>query len=131
MRVLSAEPWPNRVKNFFRTLVYVRGLYQSSACSSLNSSHQGSSLVNKFDPRLRTFLLNVKKNFDDTGFQGTTNRDEMGKIKIQHIQPLSRLCEKLLQAEDYLHELQNLGIDGIFSDYSAIKLRCANEYDSR
>lgn len=106
--VLNVVQWPNHARN---CSMFIRSLYQRSACSNLNSLHQGLSLTNKFDPRLRTFLLNIKQNFDETGFQGTTGSYRIGEIKIQHIKALSRLCEKLLQTEDYLHELKALSSD--------------------
>ena len=65
-----------------------------------------------FDPRLRTFLLKMKENFEKEGFQRTESKFGNGSIDICHIQTIHGLAGKLLQVENELDELKALSSDG-------------------
>ncbi len=75
--------------------------------------HGLPALDTKFDPRLRTFMLKIKESFDNEGFKRPEPKLGVYGIDIRHIQAVSGLAGKLLQAENELHELKSLSDDGI------------------
>jgi hypothetical protein len=100
------------VKNFALNVVSIRYLNQTTLNRSLNILNQGSTLENLFDPRLRIFLLDIKKKFDESGFQNIETKFGLSVVNKNHIQSLAGLGEKLLQTENDLQELKALSTDG-------------------
>lgn len=73
-------------------------------------------LATKIDPRLRTFLLEVKEKFDTSGcLSMETNVGKMD-VDAHHIQAISGLAGKLIQAENDFNELKALSESGNFVD---------------
>nr|CAH0099377.1 unnamed protein product [Daphnia galeata] len=111
IRVLSVLRRPSFVKNFALNVVSIRYLNQTTLNRSLNILNQGSTLENLFDPRLRIFLLDIKKKFDESGFQNIETKFGLSVVNKNHIQSLAGLGEKLLQTENDLQELKALSTD--------------------
>ena len=112
IRVLSVLRRPSFVKNFALNVVSIRYLNQTTSNRSLNILNQGSTLGNLFDPRLRIFLLDIKKKFDESGFQNIETKFGLSVVNKNHIQSLAGLGGKLLQTENDLQELKVLSTDG-------------------
>jgi predicted component of type VI protein secretion system len=87
-------------------------LNQNITHRSLNLLNQVSTFENIFDPRLRIFLLNIKKKFDESGFQNIESKSGIGVVNKKQIQSLAGLGGKLLQTENDLQELKALSADG-------------------
>ncbi|XP_046436843.1 peptide chain release factor 1-like, mitochondrial [Daphnia pulex] len=109
VRVLSALRRPCFAKSYANNVISIRCLNQTISHRSLNLNQV--SFENIFDPRLRIFLLNIKKKFDESGFQNIESKSGIGVVNKQRIQSLAGLGEKLLQTENDLQELKALSAD--------------------
>ena len=96
-----------------RRPISVKNNFLNRNVTPINYCHKHSlPATATFDPRLRTFLLKMKENFEKEGFQRTESKFGNGSIDICHIQTIHGLAGKLLQVENELDELKALSSDG-------------------
>lgn len=119
-----ACPMQSVVKGLARVIKFPHHRYLqnniTTNCShyiSLCSIHSAvpdnkQQLATNFDPRLRTFLLEVKDKVDTSGYLSIETNAGKWHVDTHHIQAIAGLAGKLIQVENDFNELKALSDGG-------------------
>ena len=103
-----------------RTAIYfptaVRNcLYRTTSANKFsheNSNNKSNKLslfnVNKFDPKLKEYLIKTKNTFDSAMSETVVDKPLIDGIEIHKMQKIALLAGQLLQAENELLELETM-----------------------